>query len=84
MKYQRLRTPPRSIEERKAQDFLNWKDLALFGITFHRRHLVRLIQAGKFPQPVKLGEKRVAFVREQIVAWCEARKSDTVQYKGAK
>ncbi|WP_137154848.1 AlpA family phage regulatory protein [Rhizobium sp. FKL33] len=28
---------------------------------------------GRFPQAVNLGEKRIAFVRDEVVAWIEAR-----------
>ncbi|NKB83749.1 helix-turn-helix transcriptional regulator [Brucella grignonensis] len=28
---------------------------------------------GRFPEPVNLGEKRIAFVRSEVVAWLEAR-----------
>ncbi|MGI2031390.1 helix-turn-helix transcriptional regulator [Rhizobium panacihumi] len=28
---------------------------------------------GRFPQAVNLGEKRIAFVREEVVAWIDSR-----------
>ena len=70
----------RSIDERKAQDLLNFQDLSLFGIMYRRRHLIRLIEEGRFPRPIKLGEKRIAFVRDHILAWIEVRKGERVEY----
>ena len=43
------------------------------GITYSRPHLFRLIKAGKFPTPLKLGENRNAWVEAEIDAWIEAR-----------
>ena len=36
-------------------------------------HLWRLEKAGRFPRRVKLGPNAVAWVEEEITAWCEAR-----------
>lgn len=36
--------------------------------------------AGRFPQAVPLGEKRIAFVRAEVVAWIDER----VAARGAK
>jgi prophage regulatory protein len=36
------------------------------GIPFSRAHLHRLIKAGKFPRPVKLGDNRNAFVEIEV------------------
>jgi predicted DNA-binding transcriptional regulator AlpA len=41
--------------ERDAMKFLNDADLRARGIKFSRQHRDRLIRAGKFPKPVKLG-----------------------------
>jgi prophage regulatory protein len=60
-----------TLDERRGQDLLSFDDLRLFGIRYSRAHLYRLIKAGSFPQPVRLGEARVAFVRDEIVAWIE-------------
>lgn len=43
------------------------------GISYSRPHLYRLINAGKFPRPVKLGEARVAFVESEIDDWLQER-----------
>jgi prophage regulatory protein len=41
--------------ERDSMNFLNNADLRARGIKFSRQHRDRLIKAGKFPKPVKLG-----------------------------
>ena len=56
-----------TADQKRAQDLLSFDDLRLFGIRYSRGHLYRLIKAKKFPQPVRLGEARVAFAREAIV-----------------
>jgi len=71
---QQSRAPPLSLDERRSQALLSFDGLRLFGISYSRGHLYRLIKAGKFPRPVKLGENRVAFVRNDIVAWIDALK----------
>lgn len=43
------------------------------GITYSRAHLDRLIKAGKFPVPVKIGAGRNVFVEDEIDAYIEAR-----------
>lgn len=53
--------------------FLSRTDLVLKGINFSRQHLHRLIKAGKFPRPVKLGENRNAWPEREIDAWLDAK-----------
>ncbi len=38
------------------------------GIPYTRVHLSRLVQHGKFPQPIKLSENRIAWDEEEIDA----------------
>ena len=42
-----------------------------FGIPFSRTHLKRLVNAGLFPAPVKLGPATVAWLDEDIHAYGE-------------
>ncbi len=42
-------------------------------LMFSRVHIYRLIKAGKFPRPVKLGEARIGFVEEEIADFIRAR-----------
>jgi len=46
---------------------------SLKGVNYSRAHLFRLIRAGKFPAPIKLGENRNAFVETEVDAWIEQR-----------
>ncbi len=38
-----------------------------------RTQLYRLINAGEFPKPVRIGRLRVAFLEEEVNAWIAAR-----------
>ncbi|MFN3846416.1 MAG: helix-turn-helix transcriptional regulator [Paracoccaceae bacterium] len=38
-----------------------------------RTSIFKLRERGEFPRAVPLGEKRVAFVRDEVGAWIEAR-----------
>jgi prophage regulatory protein len=52
---------------------LNGEDLRALGIKYSRMHLRRLIQAGRFPAPISLGENRRAWVADEIHAWIDSR-----------
>ena len=43
------------------------------GIVFSRVHLRRLIEAGLFPAPVHVSERRIAWVAAEIDAFLERR-----------
>jgi prophage regulatory protein len=43
------------------------------GIGYSRAHLWRLIKAGDFPRPVKIGENKNAFVETEIDTWIEGK-----------
>jgi prophage regulatory protein len=43
------------------------------GITFSRVHIHRLVAAGKFPRPFKLGDNTNAWWEHQIDAWLDGR-----------
>lgn len=43
------------------------------GVPFSRQHLHRLISAGQFPRPIKVGLNRNAFLEEEVDAWLQAR-----------
>lgn len=38
-------------------------------VVFSRQHWDRLIQAGRAPKPVRIGEHRVAWLEDEIEAW---------------
>jgi prophage regulatory protein len=39
------------------------------GIKYSKAHLWRLVKAKKFPEPIKIGEARSAWVESEIDAW---------------
>lgn len=65
----KLKTPDKRL--------LSWDDLAALGINYHKNHLRKLIAAGRFPAPIKLGDEArqgsVAFVASEIEDWIERR-----------
>lgn len=42
-------------------------------VSLSRTAINKMRKAGKFPEAVELGERRIAFVRAEVVAWVEAR-----------
>jgi len=46
------------------------------GVSYSRAHIDRLVKAGKFPRPIKLGDNRNAWIEAEIDAWIEARIAD--------
>lgn len=52
---------------------ISFSDLPAKGIPYSVPHLYRLIKAGKFPRPVKIGENRVAFVDAEIDAYIDGK-----------
>jgi prophage regulatory protein len=43
------------------------------GIRFSRMHLHRLVKAGKFPAPVKIGANTNSFLEDEVDRWIIAR-----------
>lgn len=41
--------------------------------TLSRTAIFKLRERGEFPKAVSLGEKRIAFVRSEVIAWAKAR-----------
>jgi prophage regulatory protein len=70
---ERLRRRDGAEAARLHYRLLNRDDLRERGIRFSRAHLHRLILAGKFPSPIKLGENRNAWVESEISNWIAAR-----------
>ena len=53
--------------------------------TYSRTQIFKLRSEGKFPKPVPLGEKRIAFIREEVVQWYQAKVAarDCIQGEGS-
>jgi prophage regulatory protein len=47
-----------------------------------RSSLYALISANEFPQPVKVGARRIAFVQAEVDAWIKGRIADRDGGKG--
>lgn len=52
--------------------FMSQSDVAK-AVGLSRQELWRRRQRGEFPQPVKLGIRRVGYLKTEIDAWCAAR-----------
>lgn len=55
-----------------AEQMLTLRDV-VSRTTFSKTHIYRLINAGEFPRPVKIGPHRVAFVEREVDAWVRNR-----------
>lgn len=44
--------------------------------TYSRTQIFKLRAEGKFPRAVPLGEKRIAFVRDEVEQWYQAKLAD--------
>ena len=49
------------------------KHVAADRVGYHPEHLMRLVRQGKFPQPVQLGPRSVAFLEDEVTEWQKAR-----------
>ena len=52
---------------------LERKKVTAARIGFHPVHLMRLVKAGQFPRPVRLGPNSIAFVTTEVDLWIEQR-----------
>ena len=52
---------------------LSFKDLRERGISYSRVHIHRLVAAGKFPRPIKIGENRTAWLERELDEWLDAK-----------
>ena len=52
---------------------IKFPDLASrFGLTWSRQHVGRLVRDGKFPKPIKLGDRSIFWIEQQIVDYIAA------------
>jgi predicted DNA-binding transcriptional regulator AlpA len=63
-----------------AKDFpvelLSRRDLAAIGISYSNVHLLKLESEGKFPRRVTLSPAKVAWLRNEVAAWIEAKAAE--------
>jgi prophage regulatory protein len=56
---------------------LTWKHLKEnIGIPYSREHVRRLEKAGKFPKRIPLGTQKIAWWRDEILAWLAERAAE--------
>src|SRR5262245_18078423 len=56
-----------------AMKVLSYPDLKSKGISYSRVHIMNMVDAGKFPAPIKLGENRIAWVEGVFDGWIVER-----------
>jgi hypothetical protein len=66
-------TPAEERRRRAETVFITYKRLPDHGIPYCRQYIRRLIDASKFPAPVRIGPNRVAWPVETIKAWLDER-----------
>jgi len=52
---------------------LSLNDLRERGILYSRVHIGRLVKAGRFPAPIKVGQNRIGWVESEIDEWLNAK-----------
>ena len=65
-------------EQRSAgRVLLSAEELGIeFGLRYSKVQLWKLVRAGLFPAPIKISSNRNAWIRDEIVAWVEARMAE--------
>jgi prophage regulatory protein len=59
----------RRIRRRKIRRLLTREDLAARGIHFGKTHLRKMWQRGEFPAPIRLTERKLAWVEAEVERW---------------
>jgi predicted DNA-binding transcriptional regulator AlpA len=72
----RSKKPEAPPQDLSARLLLSFTDLKAIGIPYHRSYLYRMIKDKKFPKPIRLGEGRVAFPRDHILAYINNKIKD--------
>jgi prophage regulatory protein len=57
----------------EPQMFMNRTELRALGIRQSNMTLIRWEKAGRFPKRAHLGGTSLAWVRSEVMAWCEER-----------
>ena len=52
---------------------LSLSDLRELGIYYSRVHIYRLVKAGKFPAPIKVGQNRIGWIESEIDEWLNVK-----------
>jgi Prophage CP4-57 regulatory protein (AlpA) len=54
-----------------ARRMIAFEDLPAKGIRFHRNYLRSLWMEGRFPKPIHLSPRKIAWVEEEVDEWIE-------------
>jgi hypothetical protein len=49
------------------------RELPALGIRYHPNHLRRLWTGGRFPRPIRLSPRRIAWRKSEILQWIAAK-----------
>jgi prophage regulatory protein len=53
---------------------ISYKDLARSkGIRFSRQWIAKMVSAGNFPPPMKVGQRANGYIEAEVDAWMEAK-----------
>jgi prophage regulatory protein len=55
---------------------LSADDLWAMGVRYSKVQLWKQVKAGLFPAPIKVSTNRNAWVRDEVLAWIEARMAE--------
>lgn len=53
--------------------FIPFQGLAAFGVRYSRSHLMRLVGQGRFPKPVYLSARKIAWRMSDLIDWGASR-----------
>jgi prophage regulatory protein len=59
--------------KRKPLKLISRDGLREKGVRFHPKHLDKLVKAGKFPRPVKIGQNKNAWIEDEVDSYIADR-----------
>jgi predicted DNA-binding transcriptional regulator AlpA len=65
----------------KSERFLTWPDLFERGLVSSKTQARRLWERGRFPKPIHLSERVIAWRESEIEAWVAARRYEPASGK---
>jgi len=65
----------------RVLSFFDLRDIK--GIRWSRQHVLRMIKAGRFPRPLKIGDATVAWAEDEIDDWLSERMAERDQPNAA-
>ena len=71
-----MAAPTQALPVEKSHRFIKLREVKAL-TTLSTSELYRRIAAGTFPRQVMLGPKSVVWIEAEVLAWCEARISES-------